>query len=95
LFTALTSDRGQRYGCPKEKLVNRSLGGVDRRDTDVRVAANRPCAATTIGARGMARRTEAATAVEIAPEVTPKFDVISNLKLLDDVKVAVGIQEGA
>jgi hypothetical protein len=39
--------------------------------------------------------TEAATAVEIAPEVTPKFDVISNLKLLDDVKVAVGIQEGA
>jgi hypothetical protein len=43
----------------------------------------------------MARRAEAATAVEIASEVTPKFDVISNLKLLDDVKVAVGIQEGA
>jgi len=43
----------------------------------------------------MARRTEVATAVEIATEVTRKFDVISNLKLLDDVKVAVGIQEGA
>jgi len=43
----------------------------------------------------MARRTEVATAVEIATEFTPKFDVISNLKLLDDVKVAVGIQKGA
>jgi hypothetical protein len=43
----------------------------------------------------MARRTEVATAVEIALEVTPEFNVISNLKLLDDVKVAVGIQEGA
>jgi hypothetical protein len=35
------------------------------------------------------------TVVEIATEVTPEFDVIANLKLLDDVKVAVGIQEGA
>ena len=59
------------------------------------MAAKGPCAATTIRAGGMARRTEVATAVEIATEVTPKFDVISNLKLLDDVKVAVGIQEGA
>jgi len=33
------------------------------------------------------------TALEIATEVTPKFDVISNLTLDDDVKVAVGIQE--
>jgi hypothetical protein len=36
-----------------------------------------------------------ATAVEIATEVSPKFDVASNLTLLDDAKVVVGIQEAA
>ena len=35
-----------------------------------------------------------ATAVEIATEVSPKFDVTSNLTLLDDAKVVVG-QEAA
>jgi Putative DNA-binding domain len=34
-----------------------------------------------------------ATAVQIATEVSPKFDVASNLTLLDDAKVVVGIQE--
>src|SRR6266705_5142718 len=47
LFTALTSDRSQRYGFLKEKLVNHSLRGRGRRDADVRVAAKRPFAATT------------------------------------------------
>jgi hypothetical protein len=36
-----------------------------------------------------------ATAVEIATEVSPKFDVASNLMLLDEAKVVVGIQEAA
>jgi hypothetical protein len=36
-----------------------------------------------------------ATAVEIATEVTPKFDVVSSLRLVDDAKVVVGIQEAA
>ena len=36
-----------------------------------------------------------ATAAEIATAVSPKFDVASNLALLDDAKVVVGIQEAA
>jgi hypothetical protein len=34
-----------------------------------------------------------ATAVGIATEVAPKFDVVSSLRLIDDAKVVVGIQE--
>src|SRR6516165_10388332 len=33
-----------------------------------------------------------ATAVEIATEVAPKFDVVSSLRLIEDAKVVVGIQ---
>jgi hypothetical protein len=36
-----------------------------------------------------------ATAAEIATAVSPKFDVASNLALLDDAKVVVGIHEAA
>jgi hypothetical protein len=72
LFTALTSDRSQRYGFPKEKLVNHSLRSVDGE------------APTSSGGEkalrydydhdprwGMTRRGQVATAVEIATEVTP------------------------
>ena len=34
-----------------------------------------------------------ATAIGIATEVVPKFDVVSSLRLIDDLKVVVGIQE--
>jgi len=34
-----------------------------------------------------------ATAIGIATEVVPKFDVVSSLRLIDDLKVIVGIQE--
>ena len=43
----------------------------------------------------LSQRKTVATAVEIATEVSPKFDVASNLTLLDDAKVVVGIQEAA
>jgi Putative DNA-binding domain len=36
-----------------------------------------------------------ATAVRIATETTPNFDIVSNLKLIEDAKVAIGIQEAA
>ena len=41
----------------------------------------------------LSERKTVATAVQIATEVSPKFDVASNLTLLDDAKVVVGIQE--
>jgi len=34
-----------------------------------------------------------ATAARIATETTPSFDIVSNLKLIDDAKLAVDIQE--
>jgi hypothetical protein len=36
-----------------------------------------------------------AAAVEIAIAVTPQFDVVSNLKLIEEAKVVVGVQEAA
>jgi hypothetical protein len=43
----------------------------------------------------LSERKTVATAVEIATEVSPKFDVVSCLMLLDNAKVVVGIQEAA
>jgi hypothetical protein len=34
-----------------------------------------------------------ATGVGIATEAAPKFNVVSSLRLIDDAKVVVGIQE--
>jgi Putative DNA-binding domain len=41
----------------------------------------------------LCERKTVATAIEIATEVSSKFDVASNLTLLDEAKVVVGIQE--
>ena len=43
--------------------------------------------------RALSEGKTGATAVRIATEVAPKFDVVSSLRLIDDLKVIVGIQE--
>jgi hypothetical protein len=43
--------------------------------------------------RALSEGKTVATAVEIATEVAPEFDVASSLRLIDDAKVVVGIQE--
>ena len=43
--------------------------------------------------RALSEGETVATAVGIATEVAPKFDVVSSLRLIDDAKVIVGIQE--
>ena len=43
--------------------------------------------------RALSEGETVATAVGIATEVAPKFDVVSSLRLIDDAKVVVGIQE--
>jgi hypothetical protein len=42
---------------------------------------------------GLSEGKTVATAVEIATEASPRFDVVSCLMLLDDARVVVGIQE--
>jgi len=43
--------------------------------------------------RALSEGKTVATALGIATEVVPKFDVVSSLRLIDDLKVVVGIQE--
>jgi hypothetical protein len=43
--------------------------------------------------RALSEGKTVATAIGIATEVAPKFDVVSSLRLIDDAKVVVGIQE--
>jgi hypothetical protein len=45
--------------------------------------------------RALSEGKTVATAAAIAAEVTPNFDVFSNLTLLEDAKVVIGIQEAA
>jgi len=42
--------------------------------------------------RALSEGKTVATAVAIATEVTPEFDVVANLRLIEDAKVVVGIQ---
>ena len=45
--------------------------------------------------RALSEGKTVATAVEIAIEVTPQFDTVSSLRLIDEARIIVGAQETA
>jgi hypothetical protein len=81
LFTASHADLSQGYGFPKEKPVNHSF--------EVR----RLPSGGYVFLSALSEGKTVATAVEIATEASPRFDVVSCPMLLDDARVVVGIQE--